>query len=261
MKMILCKIFFPLILIYSVNFLYADFGIDSYFQLVNKYPSSFVSPTGDSTKGEIQIILDKNKMQEIELSTGRRVGVVAQDRFWIWVNDACRFPNGKYGVYGRMMWVKSLEGPSGVIVMPILPDGRIVLNYNFRHATRSWEIELPRGCVNKNEEIDDAARREVVEETGMMVGQLLKLGEMAVDTGMSNTIAIVYAAKVEEQLESHPEDSEAIAEIFSLSLSEIKQAFKLGYYEGPLGGEMVKVPFRDPFLAYAILLYEIHFHL
>ena len=44
----------------------------------------------------------------------------------------------------------------------------IVVNLNYRHATRSWEIELPRGMRRSKESLREASARELKEETGYM---------------------------------------------------------------------------------------------
>lgn len=225
-----------------------------YLDLVERYPH-IVSPQGDSTIGEIQILLDPKKMQEIEKATGRDIGVVQQDAYWIWVNDACSFPSGKEGVYGRILWVGSLYSLPAVAVMPILPDGRIVLNCNFRHSTRSWEIELARGLVDKGESLEMAAQREAQEETGMILDRIWELGRMPTDVGSMSLVVPIFAAKVKAQEKRHSEDSEAIEEILALPIEEVRAAFKRGYYNVMIRGEEKKVPFRDPFLAYALSVY------
>lgn len=227
-----------------------------YLELLESFPK-LITSQGDSAKGEIQIVLDPQEMASIEKDTARDVGVLMKDKYWLWINDACLFPNGKKGVYGRILWIKSLESRPGVAVMPVTSDGRIILNCNFRHATRSWEIELPRGLINFGEDVEAAAKRETIEETGMLVRDLLFLGEIPPDTGLTNSVVPIYVAKVIEKQNSQPEDSEAIEEILCLSVSEVKQAFLRGYYEHNVRGIHKQIPFRDPFLAYAILLYEL----
>lgn len=238
------------------HFGFADTSLNDYLALMAKYPSS-LGPLGDVSKREIEIILDRDAIANIEAKTGRRVGIVAQDKYWIWINDACAFPSGQQGVYGRIKWTRELEGTAGVAVMPLLSDGRVVLNLNFRHATRSWEIELPKGLVEPGETTYEAAQRETLEETGMVVDNVRLLGEMVSDSGVAGTLVPVFVARVTAQQAAHQEDSEAIAEVFALTMDEIKEAFKAGFYRVLLNGETRAVPFRDPFLAYALLLYEL----
>jgi ADP-ribose pyrophosphatase len=231
-------------------------SLNSYFKYLERY-RNILGPMGNAQNGEIEIIQDKKKIAEIEKMTGRKVGTIAEDKYWIWLNDAVQFPNKKQGVYGRLLWVNSLNGPPGVVIMAILPNGKIVLNRNFRHATRSWEYELPRGARNPNETIEEAAIREVKEETGMEIKDLQLLGNIAPDSGVLNTIEPVFLAKVLRQGDSQREDSEAIAGIEAFSVAELKKGFVDGYLIVSIDNQKHKIPLRDPFLAYALLLAEI----
>ncbi len=231
-------------------------ALRAYFNYLDQHPKT-LGFLGDADHGEIGIVLDKEKIFDIEQRTGRKVGIVAEDNYWLWINDAVKFPNGKYGVYGRLLWRQSLTGATGVAVMAVLPNGKIVLNRNFRHATRSWEYELPRGGVNIGETVEDAAVREVKEETGMIIDQLQLLGEIAGDSGVTNGIMPVFFAKVVAQQEAQPEDSEAIAAIESFSVDELKKGFIDGYLVVTVNQQACKIPLRDPYLAFAILQTDI----
>lgn len=231
----------------------SDKSREEYLALIKQYPH-LIAPMGESVKGEIEIITDPEKMAAIEKAQNRDVGVVWRDKYWIWINDACRFPKGNEGIYARILWVKALTSNPGVAVMPVLPDGRIVLNCNFRHATRTWEFELPRGIINPNETPEAAAQREALEETGMQVDYLEKLGDLPPDTGVITSIIPVFRAQVIKQQKSQQDETEAIEDIIALSRKEIKEAFAQGYYLYKIRGKEQKVFFRDPFLAYAFLL-------
>jgi len=230
-------------------------SLDTYFEYLKNYPKT-VGPLGSAEKGEIEIIRDKQKIAEIEKDTGRSVGVMHKDKYWIWLNDAVQFPNKKYGVYGRILWTNSLKGFQGVAVMAVLPNGKIVVNRTFRHATRSWEYELPRGAVDLNETIEQAAKREVKEETGMVIKDLHLLGKMTPDSGALNTVVPIFLATVVEQQNTAQEDSEAIASIDAYSVAELKKGFVDGYLSIKVDNKINTVPLRDPFLAYALLLAE-----
>jgi len=56
--------------------------------------------------------------------------------------------------------------PGSVVVLPVLPDGRIVLIRQYRHATRLFMWELVAGRMDPGENIRQAAAREMIEETG-----------------------------------------------------------------------------------------------
>jgi ADP-ribose pyrophosphatase len=223
----------------------------SYVNYLQQYPQT-LGPIGNARLGEIEIITDPQKFAEIEQLTGRPVGIVAEDKYLIWMNDPVKFPNGKLGMYLRILWKQSLKGSPGVAVMAILPNNKIVLNRNYRHATRSWEYELPRGTIADKETIEAAAAREVKEETGMVIEKLQLLGKMAPDSGLTNSIIPIFLAKVKSQEQSTPEDSEAIAAIEAFSLEELKKGYIQGYLTAKIDGENKNIPLRDPFLSFAL---------
>jgi ADP-ribose pyrophosphatase len=231
-------------------------ALDAYFEYLDTYPAA-LGPMGDAASGEIEIIRDKDKIAEIEQKMGRKVGIIAIDKYWVWLNDAVKFPKGNYGIYGRMLWVAALDKAAGVAVMPVLPNGKIPLNRNFRHATRSWEYELPRGRVETGESIHAAAQREVKEETGMQLDTLHLLGNMAVDTGLTGTVVPIFLAMVLNEEEATPDEFEAIAAIEAFTISEIKQGLVDGYITATVEGKPCKIPLRDPFLAFALLQAEL----
>jgi len=61
---------------------------------------------------------------------------------------------------------------------------------------------------------------------------------------------------VSDQIESNQASSEAILGLISLSKQEIKEAFVRGFIEIKMNGEIKRVPFRDSFLAFALLQAE-----
>lgn len=62
--------------------------------------------------------------------------------------------------------------PGAVVILPILPDGRIVLIRQHRIAVDADLIELPAGTREPAEEPIVTARRELIEETGYIAGLL-----------------------------------------------------------------------------------------
>jgi ADP-ribose diphosphatase len=56
--------------------------------------------------------------------------------------------------------------PGSVVVLPVLPDGRIVMVRQYRHATRQYMWELVAGRMERGEDAKKGAQRELLEETG-----------------------------------------------------------------------------------------------
>jgi ADP-ribose pyrophosphatase len=62
--------------------------------------------------------------------------------------------------------------PGSVVVMPVLPDGRIILIRQYRHAARQFLWELVAGRMDPGENARQAAARELIEETGYRAKRL-----------------------------------------------------------------------------------------
>jgi len=227
-----------------------------YLEFLSQYAQT-LGPDASYQNQEIEIIRDESQISEIQEKTQRTVGIVGDDKYWIWLNDAVRFPNGSYGVYSRLIWKQSLNGVAGVAILPVLPNGKIALNRNFRHATRSWEYELPRGGLLTNETPEQGALREMKEETGYIANKIEFLGHMNPDSGMTNTCVPVYLAQVTDQSLSTPEGSEAIASVDSFTMDELKQGFIDGYLTTEISGKLKRVHLRDPFLTFALFQWNI----
>lgn len=249
--------------------IYGNQPLEEYFAYVKQLGQS----TGKYREGEIEIVTDPAEISEIQkiqekrlLKKGysqekaaefSRIGIVNEDQYWIWLRDAVYFPKGVPGTYDRLLWRSELKGKfPGVAVLPVLPSGQIVLVLNYRHATRSWELELPRGGMEQRETLEEAAFRELKEETGLIASSVAFLGEIATDTGVHSSVIPVFIGKISAQAESTPEYSEAIAGVISFTKEELKKGLVQGYLEVSIQGTKRQVPLRDAFLTFALLQAE-----
>jgi ADP-ribose pyrophosphatase len=242
-----------------------------YLRLLQDHSKAF-GPLGSWRKGEIEIVVNPDQIQRIENQVKHRliskgiaektaenwstVGIVAEDNYWMWIRDAVIFPSGVYGTYDRMMWKSGMDGVPGVAILPILGNKKIVVNLNYRHATRSWEIELPRGQKNQGETLEHAALRELQEETGYHLSKSFFLGTIAPDSGVQMSVVPLYYGEVSHSGESKKEYSEAISQNPAFSKQELKEGFIKGFIEMPIHGELIQVNCRDPFLIFAMVLAE-----
>lgn len=237
-------------------------------------PASHFGQIGDYTRGEMQIvdsydaILDvQNKYYNEFIQKGyapidaekySRVGVVTEDKYWIWLRDPLILPNGKTTAYNRFFPKTALNGAAGVSVMGISKESKVLINIIFRHATREWELELPRGGRGKQETSEEAALRELAEETGTQAKSALKIGSIASDSGILTNIMDIFVVRdFISSNEMDREECEAIDECRLLSKQELKEAFANGFIELSIKGRKVKVYCRDSLLASALLLAEI----
>jgi ADP-ribose pyrophosphatase len=245
-------------------------GQDRYFSYMEKLSQ----PNGNFRDGEIEIVVSPEEIAQVqkvqetrllkkgfsaeEAAEFSRVGVVNEDQYWIWLRDAVYFPKGIPGTYDRLIWKSELRKKHpGVAILPVLPSHEVVLVLHFRHATRSWELELPRGGLEAKETEEEAALRELKEETGFCASSVTLLGEMAIDTGVLSSVIPVFLAKVAGEEFSKLEYSEAIAKSVRLSKEELYEGLAQGFLEVSLNGEKKRAFLRDPFLTFGLIQAQI----
>ena len=172
--------------------------LERYLALVRERPDRFTNPDGDI----YQILLDTPQMdrarrdaehhrrEERLPSDDTRVGILAVDPYLMVMRDAVRFADGTYGLYNRLMV------PSGAAILPVLGD-TIALLHRFRHGTRRWHIEAPRGSFSGVGTRRDEAERELLEEIGARPVELVDLGELHSTTGCLDEEHQLYLARIE----------------------------------------------------------------
>ena len=120
-----------------------------------------------------------------------KIGVRYEDPYLVLVRDAVVFPGGSPGVHHRVL--RPGFEPSGVAVVPVL-DGQVVLVRHFRHATRCWHWEFPRGATDPGETVEESAIRELREEIEADVSSLRLLGRIHGSTAlMGMSVALAWA--------------------------------------------------------------------
>lgn len=145
-------------------------------------------------------------------------GLVVSDRFVTLVRDPVKFPDGSSGTYNR---VYSTDLVQGAAVLPILPGGKVVLIEHFRHATRSWHWEIPRGFGTPGMTAKETAAQELSEEIGSQVRSMSFLGEVFSDTGILGQSVLLYAAEIDSV--GSLDDHECIRDARTMTLEEAEK--------------------------------------
>ncbi len=104
-----------------------------------------------------------------------------------------------------------IEADDWCNVVPLTPDGRVVLVKQFRFGSREVSLELPGGVVDEGETPEDAARRELEEETGYRAGRVLPLGSYRSNPAhFTNRVHAFVALDCEPAHAGHPDGSEDV---------------------------------------------------
>jgi thioredoxin type arsenate reductase len=118
---------------------------------------------------------------------------------------------------GRTADLEILHHPGAAALVPLLPDGTVVLIRQYRHATGGFIIEVPAGKLGPGEAPEGCARRECEEEAGYRVGRLHRLGFIYTTPGFTDEIIHLFAATDLEPVPLAHEHDEVI-EVFTAPL-------------------------------------------
>ena len=149
-----------------------------------------------------------------------KIGVLVDDTYNILIRDLVKFPNGIMYGYIRSVTAASLRGGHGVVVLPEY-QGKIMLLHQYRHPTRKWHYEIPRGYGEPNTPSVENAHKEVEEETGGKVEELVSLGEFHNNTGYEFASVALFYAKLASV--GKPEINEGIESFVWLTVKELEE--------------------------------------
>ena len=100
--------------------------------------------------------------------------------------------------------------PGSVVVLPLLPDGCILLIRQYRHATRQYLWELVAGRIDPGESPKQGAARELAEETGYRARRLKTFLDVFPTPGFLEERMWILLADGLTPGEANPEDDEKI---------------------------------------------------
>jgi ADP-ribose pyrophosphatase len=100
--------------------------------------------------------------------------------------------------------------PGSVVVMPVLPDRRIILIRQYRHAARQFLWELVAGRMDPGESVRQAAARELIEETGYRAKRMRVFLDLFPTPGFLEERMYILLAEGLTPGEAEPEEDEKI---------------------------------------------------
>lgn len=117
--------------------------------------------------------------------------------------------------------------PDAVCIVPLLPDGSVLLEREFRYPLNSWCVSLPAGLIDAGESLEEAVARELSEETGYRLRDDIAPAVRPLpqpgfsSTGLTEENVQVVFAQVEAAGKARPDSAELI-EPFTVARADLR---------------------------------------
>ncbi|MDK2871913.1 MAG: ADP-ribose pyrophosphatase [bacterium] len=120
-----------------------------------------------------------------------------------------------------------VEHKGAAVIIPVLDDGKIVTVRQYRYPVGEELIELPAGTLEKEEAPIDAAKRELLEETGYMAKDVQELACFYSSPGFCNEkMHLFLATNLVEGAQKLESDEKVQVEVYSVD--ELKEMIRKG---------------------------------
>jgi ADP-ribose pyrophosphatase len=160
---------------------------------------------------------DDAHLRESCLSTD----VVQQGHFLQWRRDRVQLPDGREAVREYVVH------PGAVMIVAVLPDGRLVMERQFRYPVGMTMIEFPAGKLDPGEGGLRCAQRELAEETGYRARRWAKAGVMHPVIGYATEFIEIWFAEGLVLHERHLDDGEFL-DVFAATQDELEAWMQQG---------------------------------
>jgi len=132
----------------------------------------------------------------------------------------------------------SVNSPNWVTIIPEFADEaekrRFLLVRQFRHGTQRVGLEFPAGAVDPDESAEDAAARELLEETGYKATTLVELGSVSPNPAFMANKTYTYLARGLKKTDGQKLDEHEILDIKILYENELGKSIGLAPFDSAI---------------------------
>jgi ADP-ribose pyrophosphatase len=128
------------------------------------------------------------------------------DNNWINVNEHQVInPSGGHGIYGLVHFKNRAIG-----VLPLDEDNNTWLVGQYRYPLNAYSWEIPEGGGALDADPLDGAKRELLEETGLVATEWIEIQQMYLSNSVSDELAFIFIARGLTMKQSEPEETEQL---------------------------------------------------
>jgi 8-oxo-dGTP pyrophosphatase MutT (NUDIX family) len=149
--------------------------------------------------------------------------VVYENDWFLLREDRVVTPSGSEGLYSFV------EVNPVAAVLPLTADLSIYLVGQYRYPLDMYSWEIPEGSTKNGESLEECARRELLEETGLSAKKWTRLGSFHTGNSLTNEVGHIYLAEDLSQGTAKPDHTEKL---------EIKKIPFMESYKMVLKGEI-----------------------
>lgn len=136
-------------------------------------------------------------------------------------SDTVRLPDGKLATREYVIH------PGAVLIVPVLDDGRLVVERQFRYPVGEVLLEFPAGKLDPGEDPLTTGKRELIEEAGYAAATWTPLGKVHSVVGYSSEAIDFYVAEDLTEVGAKLDDGEFL-EIGTMTLDDMLAALDRG---------------------------------
>ena len=135
--------------------------------------------------------------------------------------DSILLPSGKTAIR------EVVKHPGGVVAVPLMDDGKLLLIRQFRYPLQRFILEFPAGKLDSNQSPLETMKRELEEETGYRAGRMIQECCFYTSPGISNELIHLFSATELTPVNQRLEEGEHIT-VEAYTLQECQDLIRKG---------------------------------